>query len=75
MSKNKKKRPWWVGERWSVQAVSNCDMPHRNVNVGDWVDIYTAKTRKEANADAKAWTEKTGQPTRVVPGKGHPKRR
>lgn len=66
-NKGKYRVPWYVSQRWAVQT------PH--IKTGEWVDIYTAKDKKKANADAAEWRAKTGQRTRVVPGAGHKTKR
>lgn len=61
----RKLAPWWRHCQWAVIA----DTPQGPQK------IYCARRKQDAKADAKAWTAKMGQRTRVIPGEGHRSRR
>lgn len=66
-------QPWWVPQRWVVKT--RATIPARNFKVGDWIMIYMAPTKKEAQQLADEWRAKMGSPTVVEPGPGHKSRR
>jgi hypothetical protein len=68
-------RPWYVGQRWAVEAVATFDSPSGTFKRGDWVEIYNDATKKEAQRNATAWSASMHTQTRVVPGAGHKTRR
>jgi hypothetical protein len=51
-------RGWWLTAKWAVESQGP----------KGWETIYHATSKAKAEHDAKAWTDKTGFPTRVVPG-------
>jgi hypothetical protein len=67
--------PWWVSQRWEVETIARVDSSSGKFKKGDRILIYSGGTKKKAEADAREWTAKTGQPTWVVPGAGHKTRR
>lgn len=64
-TKSTRKRPWYVDQRWSVEALTPAG----------WHEIYCTGTKAQAAQDAAAWTRSMGQQTRIVPGPGHRLRR
>lgn len=68
-------QPWWVSQRWSVEAIARLDSPSGTYKKGDWILIYSGETKKKAEQDAREWTARTGAKTRVIPGPGHKSRR
>jgi len=68
-------RPWWVHQKWTVKAVAVRDAPSGAFKRGDWIEIYTEATKKEAQRLAKAWGARHKTPTLVEPGPGHLSRR
>lgn len=75
MTTKKKLEPWWKRQQWSVKTVSKVDSPRGAYKRGDWVEIYQTETKARAQAEAREWSKKTGQPTMVEPGPGHKSRR
>jgi hypothetical protein len=67
--------PWWVSQQWIVETIASRDAHDDSFKKGDWIEIYVARTKKQAADDARTWTERTRQQTRVVPGPGHKTRR
>ena len=70
-----KKRPWWIPQQWIVKAIAISDAPSGVFKRGDWIEIYSQTTKKEAEQLAKAWSAKHSTPTMVEPGPGHKSRR
>lgn len=68
-------RPWWVNQKWTVKAIAILDSPSGKFKRGDWIEIYSEASKKEAQQLAKAWSAKHNTPTMVEPGPGHPSRR
>lgn len=67
--------PWWVSQRWSVKTVAKRPASDGRYQAGDWIEIYTTSTKKEAQRLAKEWSASTKMPTMVEPGAGHRSRR
>ena len=61
------RKPWWFDHRWSVEAISV-----RGPKAGEWVEVYSVRTKEGADDLANEWSRKMATPTRVVPGPGHP---
>ena len=68
-------------QQWSVETVAPHDSPGGSgpgpaFQKGDWIEIYSAETKRQAEKDAARWKkEHDNVPTRVVPGPGHKTRR
>jgi hypothetical protein len=75
MAKRKYLQPWWVTQRWAVKAVAVRDASDGSFRRGDWIEIYSASTKSEAQRLAKEWSLKMSTPTTVEPGAGHKARR
>jgi hypothetical protein len=69
------RRPWWVHQRWSVKAVAKRPASDGRYQAGDWIEIHTTSSKKEAQRLAKEWSAEMGTPTTVEPGAGHRSRR
>lgn len=70
-----RRTPWYVHQRWSVEAVATRDALGGDFKKGDWIEIYVDSTKKKAEEDAARWSAEHHTPTRVVPGPGHKTRR
>ena len=68
-------RPWYVGQRWAVEAIATIDSPSGTFKRGDWIEIFNDATKKKAQRNAADWSAKMHTKTRVVPGPGHKSRR
>lgn len=70
-----RRTPWWKHQQWTVKAVATLDSPSGGFKRGDWIEIYSESTKKEAQRLAKEWSAKMSTPTMVEPGTGHKSRR
>lgn len=70
-----RRTPWWVGQEWSVKTKALRPASDGSYKVGDWIEIYNARSKKEAQRLAKAWSAEMKSPTTVEPGRGHRTRR
>lgn len=72
---SKYRSPWWVGQQWSVKTKAKRAASDGRYAAGDWIEIYSTASKKEAQRLAEAWGAEMGTPTTVEPGAGHRSRR
>jgi hypothetical protein len=70
-----RRSPWWVGQEWSVKTKAQRSASDGRYQAGDWIEIYNARSKKEAQRLAKEWSDEMKSPTMVEPGPGHRSRR